>query len=103
MIRPEQIRIAPGPLPGTLPAQFRQSVYLGHLQRWHLQTAQGLRLVAQAGAATPPAPGTLLHLAWDPGDAWLLPEPGLSPAAVPAAQATLLPACAPCHACPSRA
>ncbi|WP_419897727.1 ABC transporter ATP-binding protein [Roseomonas sp. USHLN139] len=92
VIRPEQIRIAPGPLPGTLPAQFRQAVYLGHLQRWHLQTAQGLRLVAQAGAATPPAPGTLLHLAWDPGDAWLLPEPGLSAPDVPAAQATLLPA-----------
>ncbi|ONG56646.1 hypothetical protein BKE38_05640 [Pseudoroseomonas deserti] len=92
VIRPEQIRIAAGPVPGSLPAQFRQAVYLGHLQRWHLETAQGLRLIAQAGAAIPPQPGEVLHLAWDPGDAWLLPEPGLAASAAAATRAALLPA-----------
>jgi putative spermidine/putrescine transport system ATP-binding protein len=90
VIRPEQIRVSGAPAAGALPAVFRQSVYLGHLQRWHLETAQGARLVAQAGGGAAPRPGEMLHLAWDPADAWLLPEPGgTAPAAAPAA---LLPA-----------
>ncbi|PHK93128.1 polyamine ABC transporter ATP-binding protein [Pseudoroseomonas rhizosphaerae] len=71
VVRPEHIRLGSS----GLSARFRQAVYLGHLQRWHLETAEGARLVATPPpGATAPAPGTPLPLGWAAEDGWLLPD-----------------------------
>ena len=103
VVRPEHIRILPAGSAGLhqtagsagLAAIFRQEVYLGHLQRWHLETPEGQKLVVTPthGEAAP-APGSPLLLGWAAGDAWLLPDPaspaGSAPA--PASQPLLQPA-----------
>jgi putative spermidine/putrescine transport system ATP-binding protein len=88
VIRPEHVKILPEAGATGLRAVFRQVVYLGHLQRWHLETQDGRKVVATiTERGRPPAPGEALRIGWDAEDAWLLPGVPLaasSPALQPA-------------------
>ena len=93
IVRPERIRLAPPDAGGGMPATVTQTIYFGHLQRWHLTTDSGVALVAAAadgigGAAL----GERVRATWSPEDVWLLPDAdGGMPAAARPVRAAAAP------------
>ncbi|MGE0717156.1 MAG: ABC transporter ATP-binding protein [Alphaproteobacteria bacterium] len=74
-VRPERVRLLPPDAADGVAAEVRQTIYLGHLQRWHLETAAGLPLVAAASDGVRTATvGERVRVDWAADDVWLLPE-----------------------------
>ena len=70
-LRPHRVRLDPaGPLRGPVEA----IAYQGALTRVTVRLREGPLVADLAQAPGDLAPGRVLTLGWDPGDAWLLPE-----------------------------
>ncbi|MCC7273027.1 MAG: ABC transporter ATP-binding protein [Alphaproteobacteria bacterium] len=92
VVRPERMRLLPESAGEGLAARVRQTVYLGHLQRWHLETADGRELVAAAtDGVRAAAVGEAVRVAWSAEDVWLLPDESGEAAAPRPALAAMAP------------
>jgi spermidine/putrescine ABC transporter ATP-binding subunit len=77
-IRPERIRIAAEAVgrPGALAASVLDVTYHGDTQRYSVRLEGGDRLIVfRPNMGQPPLmPGKRTEIAWNPADAWVLPE-----------------------------
>ncbi|MDB5820745.1 MAG: Fe3+/spermidine/putrescine transporter ATP-binding protein [Rhizobacter sp.] len=75
LVRPERITLVPQGTPSSLPATVMSIVFLGEILRIDVRLASGESL--QVRSLDPlesmrPAVGNVVHLAWQPRDAWIV-------------------------------
>src|SRR5262249_35686090 len=74
VVRPENLRVVPGPEVNGLTATVVAAAFLGAVRTVRLQAAGLGELTAAArGAGGGPAPGSTVSLTWDDDHAWLIP------------------------------
>jgi len=79
MVRPERVRVGPGPVPGAFPATVVEVVFQGPVVHCGLRAGDGTELVAHLGPAAAAAalvPGQQVFVDWDPDAPRLLPPAG---------------------------
>ena len=73
VVRPENLRVVPGPEVNGLTATVVDAAFLGAVRTVRLQAAGLGELTAAAGGAGgAPAPGSTVSLTWDDDHAWLI-------------------------------
>lgn len=73
VLRPHQVRLTDGPLPGSVPAEVTYAAYLGNHVQYTLASAAGEIFAIQPPVANPFGRGDQVHVSWAAEDIRMVP------------------------------